>query len=100
MLGILYGCLRQADPPISRHVLENVIRESRDYLTSSLDNDEWELLFQVVQEQTVRGDLEYTTLLRGMFVYEYRDLNGSWFAINPALEETQKFQSWLRLQGK
>lgn len=99
LLGILYGCLRQEDPPISREVLENVIRESRDYLTSSLDNDEWELLFQVVQEQAVKGDLEYTTLLRGMFVYEYRDLQGNWFAINPALEETQKFQSWLKLQG-
>ncbi len=99
LLGILYGCLRQEDPPISGEVLENVIRESRDYLTSSLDNDEWELLFQVVQEQGVKGELEYTTLLRGMFVYEYRDRLGNWFAINPALEETQKFQSWLKLQG-
>ncbi|MBE9127152.1 MULTISPECIES: P-loop NTPase fold protein [unclassified Coleofasciculus] len=96
LLGLLFGCLRQVDPPISRDVLEGVIRESRDYLTSSIDDEEWELLFQVVQQQTVKGDAEYTTLLRSMFVYEYRDRNGNWFAINPALEETQRFQSWLK----
>ncbi|MEQ9485987.1 ATP-binding protein [Coleofasciculus sp. F4-SAH-05] len=96
LLGLLFGCLRQIDPPISRDCLEGVIRESRDYLTSSIDDEEWELLFQVVQQQTVKGDVEYTTLLRSMFVYEYRDRNGNWFSINPALEETQKFQNWLR----
>ncbi|MEQ8756775.1 MAG: ATP-binding protein [Coleofasciculus sp. G1-WW12-02] len=96
LLGLLFGCLRQMDPPISRDCLEGVIRESRDYLTSSIDDEEWELLFQVVQQQTVKGDVEYTTLLRSMFVYEYRDRNGNWFSINPALEETQKFQNWLR----
>ncbi|MEQ8538143.1 MAG: ATP-binding protein [Coleofasciculus sp. D1-CHI-01] len=96
LLGLLFGCLRQMDPPISRDCLEGVIRESRDYLTSSIDDEEWELLFQVVQQQTVKGDVEYTTLLRSMFVYEYRDRNGNWFSINPALEETQKFQDWLR----
>ncbi|MEQ8973079.1 MAG: ATP-binding protein [Coleofasciculus sp. C1-SOL-03] len=96
LLGLLFGCLRQMDPPISRDCLEGVIRESRDYLTSSIDDEEWELLFQVVQQQTVKGDVEYTTLLRSMFVYEYRDRYGNWFSINPALEETQKFQDWLR----
>lgn len=96
LLGLLFGCLRQMDPPISRDCLEGVIRESRDYLTSSIDDEEWELLFQVVQQQTVKGDVEYTTLLRSMFVYEYRDRDGNWFSINPALEETQKFQDWLR----
>jgi len=96
LLGLLFGCLRQIDPPISRDCLEGVIRESRDYLTSSIDDEEWELLFQVVQQQTVKGDVEYTTLLRSMFVYEYRDRYGNWFSINPALEETQKFQDWLR----
>ncbi|HBY77524.1 MAG TPA: KAP family P-loop domain-containing protein, partial [Cyanobacteria bacterium UBA11148] len=100
LLGLMFGCLRQMDPPISRDCLEDVIRESRDYLTSSIDDEEWELLFQVVQQQRVKGDAEYTTLLRGMFVYEYRDRNGNWFAINPALEETQKFQTWLRYNNQ
>jgi hypothetical protein len=72
-----------------------VIRERRDYLTASITDDEWELLFQVVRQQTVRGDTQYQTLLRSMLVFEYRDRDGTWFGVNPALEETQKFQSWL-----
>ncbi|HEY9665267.1 MAG TPA: P-loop NTPase fold protein [Coleofasciculaceae cyanobacterium] len=96
LLGLLYGCLRQDNPPISRECLESVIRESRDYLTSSIDEHEWELLLEVVNHQSVRGDAEYTTLLRSMFVFEYRDRDGVWFGVNPALEETQRFQLWLK----
>jgi hypothetical protein len=95
LLGLLFDCLRQESPPIPRECLESVIRERRDYLTSSIDDDEWDLLFQVVRQQTVKGDIEYQTLLRSMFVFEYRDRDGCWYGINPALEEAQKFQSWL-----
>jgi hypothetical protein len=96
LLGLLFDCLRQEDPPISRECLERVIRERCDTLTSSIDDEEWNLLFQVVEQQTVKGDIEYQTLLRSMFVFEYRDREGRWFGINPALEEAQKFQSWLK----
>lgn len=96
LLGLLFDCLRQENPPIPRECLESVIRERRDYLTSSITDDEWELLFQVVQQQTVRGDMEYQTLLRSMLVFEYRDREGTWFGVNPALEEAQKFQVWLK----
>ncbi|MGB7444461.1 MAG: ATP-binding protein [Coleofasciculaceae cyanobacterium] len=96
LLGLLSDCLRQEDPPISADCLENVIRERRDFLTTSITDREWELLFQVVQQQSVRADTEYQNLLRGMFVFEYRDQEGTWFGLNPALEEAQKFQSWLK----
>ncbi|MCD8490101.1 MAG: KAP family NTPase [Desertifilum sp.] len=96
LLGLLYSCLQQQDPPLSKDCLESVIRERRDYLISSIDDREWELLFQVVKQQMVRGDIEYQTLLRSQWVYEYRDSEGSWFCINPALAETRKFQQWLR----
>jgi hypothetical protein len=96
LLGLLFDCLRQEDTPISRECLERVIRERRDTLTSSIDDEEWDLLFQVVQHQTVKGDTQYQTLLRSMFVFEYRDHEGCWYGINPALEEAQQFQSWLK----
>ncbi|NEO62447.1 MAG: ATP-binding protein, partial [Moorea sp. SIO4G2] len=51
------------------------------------------LLSQVVQQQSVKGEQEYQTLLRSMFVYEYQDEQGRWFGINPALAETEKFRS-------
>ncbi|MDJ1184983.1 AAA family ATPase [Roseofilum casamattae] len=95
LLGMLFSCLQQEDPPFSRDILEAVIRDRRDYLTTSIKDEEWELLYQVVTQQSVQGELEYLTLLRSMFVFEYRDSQGSWFALNPALREHQKFKQWL-----
>lgn len=94
LLGMLFRCLQEVDPPISRNILEAVIRDARDRLTLSVDDQEWDLLFQVVQEQRVKGDKEYQTLLRSLFVFEYQDSQGRWFALNPLLTETAKFKLW------
>ncbi|NEQ67776.1 MAG: ATP-binding protein, partial [Symploca sp. SIO2D2] len=63
-------------------------------LLLAIDDQEWQLLFQVVQEQRVKGDREYQTLLRSLFVFEYLDDQGSWFYLNPLLLETEKYKSW------
>jgi len=99
LLGMLFGCLREEDPPISRSVLERVIRRERDGLLLAIDDQEWQLLFQVVQEQRVKGDREYQTLLRSLFVFEYLDDQGSWFYLNPLLLETEKYKSWIMDNG-
>ncbi|NEP20745.1 P-loop NTPase fold protein [Moorena sp. SIO3I6] len=93
LLGLLYNCLQQEDPPFSRSCLERVIKGYRDDLTLAVEEEEWKLLSQVVQQQSVKGEQEYQTLLRSMFVYEYQDEQGRWFGINPALAETEKFRS-------
>lgn len=95
LLGLLYNCLQQEDPPFSRSCLESVIKGYRDDLTLAVDEQEWELLLQVVQQQHVKGEKEYQVLLRSMFVYEYRDDLGRWFGVNPALAETARFRSLL-----
>ena len=95
LLGLLYNCLQQDDPPFSRACLENVIKGYRDDILLAVEEHEWELLSQVVQQQIVKGEKEYQILLRSMFVFEYRDELGRWFGINPALAESEKFQSWL-----
>ncbi|MBW4478086.1 MAG: KAP family NTPase [Tolypothrix brevis GSE-NOS-MK-07-07A] len=100
LLGLLYDCLREQDPPFDRDCVELVIQRQRDYRANPIDPHEWELIFQVVQQQRVRGDIEYHTLLRSLFVFEYRDHQGVWFAVNPVLAETQKFQSWLNENRK
>ena len=94
LLGLLYRCLQEQDPPWSRDLLEGVIRQARDHLPLAIDDDEWELLLQVVQQQNVRGEKEYHTLLRNLWLFEYRDEQGCWFGINPVLAETAKFKSW------
>ncbi|HEY9852662.1 MAG TPA: P-loop NTPase fold protein [Leptolyngbyaceae cyanobacterium] len=99
LLGLLYSCLQREDPPISRECLETVIARNRDDLVLAIDEKEWDLLFQVVQLSSVRGEVQYQTLLRSMFVYEYRDSVGRWFGVNPALAETEKYKSWQQQQN-
>lgn len=98
LLGMLRNCIQQGDPPFSRDALERVIRGQRDALARAIDNAEWDLIFQVVEQQTVRGDLEFQTLLRSMFIFEYQDPQGSWYSINPVLAETKKYQDWLQMR--
>jgi hypothetical protein len=93
LLGLLYNCLQQEDPPFSDECLESVIKGYRDDLALAVDEEEWDLLSQVVRQQIVKGEREYQVLLRSGFVYEYRDEGGRWFGINPALAETDRFQT-------
>ncbi|WP_333141810.1 P-loop NTPase fold protein [Microcoleus sp. Pol11C2] len=94
LMGMLFGCLQQDDPPISQDMLQWVIRNSRDSLSRGIDNDEWELLFKVVKEQSINADKKYQDLLRNLWVFEYVDSDGNWFALNPLLMETDKFKVW------
>jgi Trp operon repressor len=95
---LMYSCLQQEDPPFSRNCLEAVIQEYRDDLLGAITEEEWTLLFEVVKHQNVKGEDECQTLLRSMFVFEYRDRQGRWFGINPALEETPQYQGFLKHQ--
>lgn len=92
LLGLLYSCLQQEEPPLSRDCLEDAIRASRDSLILSVDDNEWELLRQVVQRQSVSGEVDYENLVRSLFVFEYQDKEGRWFGINPVLAEAKKFK--------
>ncbi|MDF5728572.1 MAG: AAA family ATPase [Rhizonema sp. PD38] len=93
LLVLLYSCLQEDDPPIQRHCLEKVIREYRDDLVSAINDSEWKLLLHVLQQQdNVKGEEEYQILLRSMFLFEYRDVDGRWFDINPAIAESRKFK--------
>lgn len=92
LLGLLFSCLQREDPPFSRDSLESVIKAYRDDLMLAIDDEEWGFLLKVVRQQSLRGEEEYHTLLRSMFVFEYRDREGRWFGINPVLAETAKFR--------
>ena len=93
LLVLLYSCLQENDPPIERDCLEMVIREYRDDLISAISEEEWTLLHQILQQKdNVKGEEEYQTLLRSMFLFEYRDVEGRWFDINPAIAESRKFK--------
>jgi AAA ATPase domain len=98
LLGLLYSCLQRQDPPFSRDCLEAVIKDYRDDLLLAIDEYQWELLFEVVQQQRVKGESDYQSLLRSMYLFEYRDPLGRWFGISPALAETEKVLAWQQSQ--
>src|SRR4028119_1619715 len=70
LLVLLSRCLERDDPPLSRNCIEGVIRQRRNELTLAITEDEWELLRQVAQEKSLRGEERYQILVRDMFVFE------------------------------
>ncbi len=73
--------------PLSRDKLEAVIVEQRTEMMASITRDEWELIRRVQEEKQLAGDDDYDKLIHNRFVYEYRDRQGSWYDINPVLEQ-------------
>lgn len=91
LIGFLHSCIETDDPPVSEDVFDSVIQEYRDELVKKITADEWELIKQVVKEQSVAGEEQSDRLLRSMFVFEYQlNKHGSWFDINPLLEGHSK----------
>jgi hypothetical protein len=77
--------------PLSREILEALIRTRRNEMIMQISDDEWELLRQVKIKKKVSGDQEYQMLIRSRLVFEYRDRHGeSWFDINPILAEAKE----------
>ena len=80
----------EMDLPLSRATLEKVIRDNRNAMLITVSDDQWELLRQVRERKTVRGDQGYQTLIRSRLVFEYHEGSESWFAINPVLAEAKE----------
>jgi hypothetical protein len=81
---------KQRGLPISLNILEEVIRAYRNDQILAITDDEWDLLRQVAQQKKVAGEEGYQTLIRSMFVYEYRDSQEYWFDINPILADAKE----------
>jgi energy-coupling factor transporter ATP-binding protein EcfA2 len=99
LMRYLFGCLRKQDPPLPRDTLERVIRDERNELLGLVNDQEWQHLFRAVSTRTVQGDSDYTSLLRSLFLYEYRDDRGRWVDINPVLAEAAVFREWQSGRG-
>ena len=93
LLVLLYGCLQKQDPPLSRDTLEEMITLQRDSLLKAIHTEEWELLRQVNAQKAVIGEEGYQVLLRSLFVFEYRDEQGTWFGLNPILAEASQLKT-------
>jgi hypothetical protein len=85
-LGKTAPCVRSV---ICNHAFD-VITIQRDSLIRAIHANEWDLLHQVNAQKAVIGEDGYQTLLRSLFVFEYRDEQGSWFGLNPILAEANQ----------
>ncbi|MBD2341694.1 AAA family ATPase [Calothrix sp. FACHB-156] len=83
---------KQRGLPITSQILQNVILGYQNEQKLAISDDEWELLRQVVQNKKVMGDQGYQTLIRSMFVYEYRDSYEYWFDVNPLLIDAKELR--------
>jgi len=83
---------KQKGLPIGLNSLESVIKGYRNEQTLAIADLEWELLRQVVRTKKVVGDEGYQTLIRSMFVYEYRNEQASWFDVNPILADAPELK--------
>jgi hypothetical protein len=94
LLGFMVSCLRKTRQlPIQRSSVDRAIREAQDELLVSITDDEWALLKKVATTKVVTGDYEYQSLLRSLFVFEYRTTHdGRWFDVNPLLAEAPQLQ--------
>ncbi|MGB3300191.1 MAG: ATP-binding protein [Phormidesmis sp.] len=94
LIRLLYGCLQKGDLPIQTETLESVIRDERDALLGLIDAQDWANLFEAISKGDEQGSTAYNSLLRSLFLYEYRDDEGRWFGLNPVLAETKRYRQW------
>ena len=79
--------------PLRAETLERVIRERRNEMVKAIDDEEWELLRQVRGGlKKVSGNEAYQILISSRWVFEYRQEEESWFAVNPILLEAAEMQ--------
>ncbi len=96
VLRYVTGCIRkQGQLPITQATLEQELRYERNELLAVINDEEWQLLLQAVKARTFQGNDEYNSLLRKLFLYEYRDNRGRWVDINPVLAETEVYRQWM-----
>jgi len=93
LLVLINYCLKKADPPFTQALLNQVISLRLHDLAKAIEVEEWAMLREVHQNKMVRGEGEYQTLLRSLFVFEYRDGGQTWFDVNPVLLAAKELQA-------
>jgi hypothetical protein len=91
--GMLYRCLQEEKPPLSRGCVEAIIRESRNGLVDAVDDGEWELLVRVARLHRLTDKKADRILQQSSFVLEYEDNRGRWYNVNPLLLETEEYRA-------
>jgi hypothetical protein len=80
--------MEEGQLPLSQGTLQKVVVTMRNNMGRGISQHEAEILKQVQQGSAkVSDDEGYQVLIRSRYVFEYIDEKGSWYVINPILEE-------------
>ena len=95
LLKLLLNCIFNQDKtPISSETLEKVIAEECSSQEKGVEENDWNLIYQVYKNKGVGGNEKYSILIRTLLVYEYQLKQKSWFDINPILAEAEHFKQF------
>ncbi|MFM6129267.1 MAG: ATP-binding protein [Sphaerospermopsis kisseleviana] len=92
LISDIFTCLQKKDPPFSPDLISRIISQRQSELSIALKPEEWDLLRQVAQNKTIRGEDKYQNLLSTLYIFEYRDDEGQWFDINPYLADAKELR--------
>jgi hypothetical protein len=83
-----------ADLPITADAVRSAINDNRDTYQRSVRTDpQWQLLREVARAKRIGDSEECMQLLDNLAVLEYRDADGPWHDVNPAVKEAPDFRS-------
>lgn len=83
--------IQERDLPISSTAVEQVIKFYANEIAIGLSPEEFKLLQYVAENKCLRGDELEQKFIRNLYIYEYRDIDGSWFDVNPLVKEVDEF---------
>lgn len=83
---------KERNLPLSEKSIKQVISIERNSRLLAITDDEWKLLRKVNQNKRISGDEEYDILIRSLFVFQYRNDDEPWFALNPLLADARQLK--------
>ncbi|MGH9847688.1 MAG: hypothetical protein ACREEM_54050 [Blastocatellia bacterium] len=84
--------LYSPDWPIPREAVEQAIRDLRDGFAIGLRQSQWPILQKVAESARIESTEECAELHENLAVLEYRDAQGPWYDVNPAVREAREFK--------
>jgi hypothetical protein len=84
--------LYSPDWPIPREAVEQAIHDLRDGVIIGLRQSQWPILQKVSETTQIESTEECAELLENLAVLEYRDAQGPWYDVNPAVREAREFK--------
>jgi energy-coupling factor transporter ATP-binding protein EcfA2 len=98
------ACLEAEEYPINFSIARQSVKETVNVFARTVREPHWAILAKLEDsdsKQIENGNNDYAELIKNLSIFEYRNGNGNddendvWFAVNPSIRRTIKFQEAL-----